>query len=78
MSQTKLKVTKLISRAMEDTIGLDGKYPDEKDSIRLADTLNSILDHTVDEVLLATGHECWKYKGEVCDSGCKGLCKNSC
>jgi hypothetical protein len=74
----KTKVQKLISRAMEDVRGLDQKYPNEEDAKQLASILNSILDHTTREVLLVTGHECWKYKGEVCTDNCEGLCKNSC
>lgn len=63
---------------MEDVRGLDQKYMEEEDSEGLAEALNGILEHTTKEVLLATGHECWKYSGEVCYYKCSGLCKNSC
>ena len=53
----KLKVTKLVSRAMEDTRGLDYKYPNEEDAEDLADTLNSILDHTVKQLLAEMGEK---------------------
>jgi len=78
MSDLTTKVRKQISRAMEDVRGLDAKYPNEEDSKDLADTLNGILDDTLNKVLITTGHECWKYKGEACTSGCKSLCRNSC
>lgn len=42
-----------------------------------AESLNAILDHATKEVLLATGNECWKYKGEVCAKNCEWICKNS-
>jgi hypothetical protein len=57
MSDIRLKITKLVSRAMEDTRGLDAKYSEEEDSQELADTLNAILDHTTDEILRITSRE---------------------
>ena len=73
----KKRVTKLVSRAMEDVRGLDSKYPNEEDAKELSSALNSILDHTTNEVLIATGHECWKYSGKACVYKCEGICKNS-
>ena len=45
------RITKLVSRAIQDTRGLDDKYPNEEDSKQLADTLNSLLEHTTNEIL---------------------------
>jgi len=49
----KLKITKAVSRAMEDTRGLDEKYPNEEDATELTETLNGILDFAVDKIIEA-------------------------
>ncbi len=36
---------------MEDTRGLDSKYPEEFDAPELADTLNTLAEHTTSEIL---------------------------
>ena len=36
---------------MQDTRGLDDKYPNEEDSIELAETLNGIADFAVDKIM---------------------------
>lgn len=43
---------------MEDTRGLDGKYPSKEDSVDLTETLNGILDLTTDNIMeLITSYE---------------------
>ena len=47
------KIFKLLTRAMEDTRGLDAKYSIEE-SDKLSDALNSIADHTMEEIIDAS------------------------
>jgi len=50
MNPLKRKIFKLITRAMEDTRGLDDKYQNEEDAQILADTLNSIAMFSTDKI----------------------------
>jgi hypothetical protein len=72
------KLFALVVRAMEDVRGLDYKYSEEEESDDLVDVLKSIANHTVDEIMVATGHECYKEQGTPCPYKCQGLCRNSC
>lgn len=51
MKGNRTKVFKLISRAMEDTRGLDEKYPNESDAKELAETLNTICEYATDKIM---------------------------
>ena len=45
------KLTKIVSRAMEDVRGLDDKFPNEEDAEELAEILNGILDDAVEKII---------------------------
>tara|TARA_R100001086_G_scaffold51549_1_gene22997 strand:- start:699 stop:887 length:189 start_codon:yes stop_codon:yes gene_type:complete len=47
----KLKIFKIITRAMDDVRGLDSKYPRKEDARLLARTLNEIAEDALEKIM---------------------------